>query len=56
MSGWVLNMPLEISMEIYQNMLVLTLFMKEYQVGLRSAYNLRTVKIQYEINIRCTRK
>ena len=45
MFDWVLNMALEINLEIYQKMLVLTLFMKEYQVGLRPAYNLRTAKI-----------
>ena len=53
---WVLNTPPEISMEIYQKMLVLALFIKEYQVGLRSAYNLGPRKFQYEMNITYTKR
>ena len=52
---WVLNSPLEINMEIYQKTLVLALFIREYQVGLRSAYDLGSRKFQYEMNIRYTK-
>ena len=45
MFKWVLNTPLEISMEIYQKTLVLILFIKEYKAGLRPLHNFRLAPI-----------
>ena len=52
MFDWVPNAPLEINMEIYQETLVLILFIKYYQAGLRSVYNFRPAQYEHEINIR----
>ena len=55
MLEWVLNRPLEISLQIYQKNLVLILFIKEYYVGLRE-YNFSSTPTWTKMNIKSTYK